>query len=88
MQRPGTRGGNAGGGIALSSQVQVTDRPITQQGLGGIKTGNRGPNRQVQDKSYFLGLLRYVGIIVVVVVCESHCSLNFMTPLKVVGLSI
>ena len=65
MQRPGTRGGNAGGGIALSSQVQVTDRPITQQGLGGSKTGNRGPNRQVQDKSYFLGLLRYVGIIVV-----------------------
>jgi len=57
--RPGTRGGAAGGGIALSSQVQVSDRPMTQQGLGGIKTGGKGPHRQVQDKSYFLGLLRY-----------------------------
>lgn len=26
---------------ALSSQVQVADRPMTQQGLGGMKTGQR-----------------------------------------------
>ena len=42
-------------------QLNVVDRPITQQGVGGLrsatKTG-RGPNRQVQDKSYFMGLLR------------------------------
>ena len=31
---------------------------MTQQGLGGIKTAARGPRRQVEDKSYFIGLLR------------------------------
>lgn len=54
----GMRGGMTGGGVALSSQVQVADRPMTQQGLGGMKTGQRRMQRQVQDKTYFLGLLR------------------------------
>ncbi|KAF6039080.1 IFT74 [Bugula neritina] len=57
-QRPGTKGSAAVGGAAISSQIQITDRPMTQQGMVGMQTGNRGPNRQVQDKSYFLGLLR------------------------------
>ncbi|XP_013407954.1 intraflagellar transport protein 74 homolog [Lingula anatina] len=56
--RPGTRGGVQGGGAALAAPINVTDRPMTQQGLGGIKTGGRGPHRQVQDRSYFLGQLR------------------------------
>lgn len=43
---------------ALSAQIMVTDRPVTQQGLGGLKTGARGPVRHVQDKSYYMGLLR------------------------------
>lgn len=55
--RPGTRGGGGFGG-ALNSQVQVSDRPVTRQGLGGIKTQSQGPVRQVQDKSYWLGILR------------------------------
>ncbi|KAG8455119.1 hypothetical protein GDO86_001363 [Hymenochirus boettgeri] len=58
--RPGTRGvpivGGTGG--ALSAQIKVTDRPVTQQGLSGMKTGVKGPQRQIMDKSYFLGLLR------------------------------
>lgn len=45
--------------VALSSQIKVADRPVTQQGLGGMKTGAKGPMRQVQDKSYYLGLFRY-----------------------------
>ena len=42
----------------------MADRPITQQGLSGIRTGatgtssGRGPQRQYQDKSYFMGILR------------------------------
>jgi intraflagellar transport protein 74 len=36
----------------------AVERPTTQQGLGGLKTAFKGPQRQVQDKSYFLGLLR------------------------------
>ncbi|MEE6459061.1 hypothetical protein FKM82_000525 [Ascaphus truei] len=56
--RPGTRGGPLGVGGVLSAQIKVTDRPVTQQGLSGMKTGMKGPQRQVMDKSYFLGLLR------------------------------
>ena len=44
----------------LNSQIKVADRPVTQQGLRGIKTGSKGPNRQVQDRSYFMGLLRWI----------------------------
>ncbi|XP_008305616.1 intraflagellar transport protein 74 homolog [Cynoglossus semilaevis] len=42
----------------LSAQIRVTDRPVTQQGLSGMKTGMKGPQRQILDKSYYLGLLR------------------------------
>ncbi|KAL6098153.1 ift74 [Pungitius sinensis] len=56
---PGMRGGipitPAG---VLSAQIKVTDRPVTQQGLSGMKTGMKGPQRQILDKSYYLGLLR------------------------------
>uniref|UniRef100_A0A803TQB3 Intraflagellar transport 74 n=1 Tax=Anolis carolinensis TaxID=28377 RepID=A0A803TQB3_ANOCA len=56
--RPGTRGGSIGTGVVLSSQIKVADRPVTQQGLSGMKTGIKGPQRQVMDKSYYLGVLR------------------------------
>ncbi|XP_067839578.1 intraflagellar transport protein 74 homolog [Heptranchias perlo] len=56
--RPGTRGGPAMPGGVLSAQIKVADRPVTQQGLSGMKTGMKGPQRQILDKSYFLGLLR------------------------------
>ncbi|XP_045436239.1 intraflagellar transport protein 74 homolog isoform X1 [Pipistrellus kuhlii] len=55
--RPGSRGGLIGTGV-LSSQIKVADRPVTQQGLSGMKTGIKGPQRQILDKSYYLGLLR------------------------------
>ncbi|XP_055007125.1 intraflagellar transport protein 74 homolog [Boleophthalmus pectinirostris] len=42
----------------LAAQIKVTDRPVTQQGLSGMKTGMKGPQRQILDKSYYLGLLR------------------------------
>ncbi|XP_037612536.1 intraflagellar transport protein 74 homolog [Sebastes umbrosus] len=56
---PGMRGGipMATPGV-LSAQIKVTDRPVTQQGLSGMKTGMKGPQRQILDKSYYLGLLR------------------------------
>ncbi|XP_042865474.1 intraflagellar transport protein 74 homolog isoform X2 [Penaeus japonicus] len=57
VQRPGARTGVATG-IGFNTPISVVDRPITQQGLSGMKTSSRGPQRQVQDKSYFMGLLR------------------------------
>lgn len=56
--RPGSRGGPIGTSGVLSSQIKVADRPVTQQGLSGMKTGIKGPQRQILDKSYYLGLLR------------------------------
>merc|ERR1712185_878338 len=44
-------------GVALATEVNVSDRPVTQGGLRGIKTG-QGPSRQVQDASFYTGLLR------------------------------
>nr|XP_023664266.1 intraflagellar transport protein 74 homolog [Paramormyrops kingsleyae]XP_023664267.1 intraflagellar transport protein 74 homolog [Paramormyrops kingsleyae] len=56
--RPGTRGGPIPSPGVLSAQIKVTERPVTQQGLTGMKTGMKGPQRQILDKSYYLGLLR------------------------------
>lgn len=43
---PGTSGMRAGIPVAvpgvLSAQIKVTDRPVTQQGLSGMKTGMKG----------------------------------------------
>ncbi|XP_064259575.1 intraflagellar transport protein 74 homolog isoform X2 [Passer domesticus] len=56
--RPGSRGGSLTPGGVLSSQIKVADRPVTQQGLSGIKTAMKGPQRQIMDKTYYLGVLR------------------------------
>uniref|UniRef100_A0A493T182 Intraflagellar transport 74 n=1 Tax=Anas platyrhynchos platyrhynchos TaxID=8840 RepID=A0A493T182_ANAPP len=37
--RPGSRGGPSTASGILSSQIKVADRPVTQQGLSGMKTG-------------------------------------------------
>eukprot|EP00899_Mesostigma_viride_P011857 jgi/Mesvir1/20672/Mv14885-RA.1 len=40
------------------NNLEVAARPVTQQGMAGIRSGQQGPGRQVQDKSYFLNELR------------------------------
>mmetsp|Transcript_15630 Transcript_15630/g.46878 ORF Transcript_15630/g.46878 Transcript_15630/m.46878 type:complete len:580 (-) Transcript_15630:27-1766(-) len=50
-------GTTAAQGIALGTTVNVSDRPVTQQGMRGMKTVH-GPTRQVQDSSYYVGILR------------------------------
>lgn len=42
----------------MDGVLQVADRPVTQQGMRGMKTGALGPGRQVADQSYFVGVLR------------------------------
>ncbi|NWZ67955.1 IFT74 protein, partial [Acrocephalus arundinaceus] len=56
--RPGSHGASLTPGGVLSSQIKVADRPVTQQGLSGIKTAVKGPQRQIMDKTYYLGVLR------------------------------
>eukprot|EP00941_MAST-03F_sp_MAST-3F-sp1_P000985 g985.t1 len=45
-------------GIGLNTEVKVDNRPVTREGMTGIRVKTAGPGRQVQDTSYFLGLLR------------------------------
>jgi len=50
-------GTTAAQGVALGTTLHVSDRPVTQQGMRGMKTA-QGPSRQVQDSSYYVGILR------------------------------
>jgi len=45
-------------GVGALTEVKVTDRPMTMQGVMGMKTGSLGPKRQVYDKTYFMLELR------------------------------
>jgi len=58
-----TRGGlsssmgtQAAQGVALGTRLNVSERPVTMQGLRGMKTA--GPSRQVYDTSYYVGVLQ------------------------------
>ena len=63
-QPPGSRQGTARAGpinmsgVGLNTNMNISDRPVTQQGLSGMRTAGNGPQRQIQDNSYYLTLLR------------------------------
>jgi intraflagellar transport protein 74 len=60
LQAPGTafkRVGAAGGAVGRAAP-QVEARPLTQQGMGGLKPTTQAAGRQVLDRSYFLSALR------------------------------
>eukprot|EP00730_Choanoeca_flexa_P019774 TRINITY_DN9671_c0_g1_i4.p1 TRINITY_DN9671_c0_g1~~TRINITY_DN9671_c0_g1_i4.p1 ORF type:complete len:587 (+),score=205.02 TRINITY_DN9671_c0_g1_i4:41-1801(+) len=49
----------AASGTAINTQVSVTNRPMTMQGLGGTaRIGTQSQGRQVMDETYFLSALR------------------------------
>ena len=52
---PGTQ---AAQGVALSASINVMDRPVTGQGVMGMKTQGQGMGRLVEDNSYYVGLIR------------------------------
>merc|ERR1719240_521665 len=61
MMPPGTGMMGPGmGGSVLASGIKVDDRPVTgaTSGMKGMKTAAQGPNRQIYDRSYYIGLLR------------------------------
>ncbi|KAL3912481.1 MAG: hypothetical protein SGPRY_008324 [Prymnesium sp.] len=45
-------------GVGMNTSMNISERPVTQQGLSGIRTAGMGPSRQIQDNSYYLQLLR------------------------------
>jgi len=44
--------------VGLNTDVRVSYRPVTSQGLSGMQTRPLGPGRQIADKSYWLKILR------------------------------
>ena len=48
------------GGIGMEHDVQVSNRPVTGKfgGMSGMRVKTAGPQRQVQDNTYWLGILR------------------------------
>jgi len=44
--------------VGLNTDVRVSYRPVTSQGLSGMQTKPLGPGRQIADKSYWLKILR------------------------------
>lgn len=50
---PGTQ---AAQGIALQTQVQLSDRPVTGQGMMGMKQTNANAGRLVEDNAYYVSL--------------------------------
>ena len=55
---PSGPGTEAAQGVALSASISVLDRPVTGQGVMGMKTQGLGTGRLVEDNSYYIGLLR------------------------------
>ncbi|CAL8121674.1 unnamed protein product [Orchesella dallaii] len=51
--------GITGGALPIHAAVNVVDRPVTQQGVSGLRTARTsyGNRRMVHDKTYFLGIL-------------------------------
>lgn len=45
-------------GNAINASVNVSDRPLTGQGVRGIKTAGGNSGRMVLDSAYYVGLLR------------------------------
>jgi len=45
-------------GVGQNTMMNISDRPVTQQGLSGMRTAGMGPQRQIQDNSYYLTMLR------------------------------
>ena len=52
-------GTQAAQGIAIQTNVNVSDRPVTGQGMMGMKTAASGATgRLVEDGAYYTGILR------------------------------
>jgi intraflagellar transport protein 74 len=52
---PGTQ---AAQGLALSASINVSDRPVTGQGVMGMRVSTQQTGRLVQDSAFYIGLLR------------------------------
>jgi len=45
-------------GVGQTTEVKTDFRPVTNHGIVGITTANKGPGRQIYDRTYFFNLLK------------------------------
>jgi len=45
-------------GVGYNTNINVTNRPVTNHGLSGVTSSSQGPKRKIYDKSYYLNLLK------------------------------
>ena len=55
---PSGHGTQAAQGMAINASVNVSDRPVTGQGVKGMKAQGGGGGRLVYDTAYYVGTLR------------------------------
>lgn len=53
-----SRGANIPNNTLSFNPTKADERPMTRGGLGGFQQNTGGFNRQIQDKTYYLGILR------------------------------
>lgn len=56
--RPGTGKVSVSQGIAQAMNVSVSERPVTQQGLAGLRAGSSAGPRNVLDRNYWITQLQ------------------------------
>jgi intraflagellar transport protein 74 len=44
--------------VGLNANIKIVDRPVTQHGMIGVSVKPQGGGRSIQDRSYFLNMLR------------------------------
>ena len=42
----------------MTTNLKFTERPVTQQGIMGVRQQGSGPGRQIYERSYYLNLAR------------------------------
>jgi chromosome segregation ATPase len=54
----GYRGGQVSSKLLESKALKLCERPVTQQGISGLKSQLSGPKRKVFDKSYYVQAIK------------------------------
>lgn len=44
--------------MTTAQEIKISDRPVTQHGVSGMKTASQGPGRRVADTSYYMGTIQ------------------------------
>jgi len=45
-------------GVGYNTKVTSVDRPVTNHGMSGMYTAQKGPGRQIYDRNYYGNLLK------------------------------